>query len=210
MAETNPHPYDLDVIDPIVVEEYRSPWSFIIPAGAGIVALWYLLEPAKIQFRLFMKGQWLGETGLAPGLLNFVIGVCLALISLLICSFCKRERLGFVSLAIYLLVFLSQVFILPHIGIFDEVHRFKNEVADYKTAVATNQAYGDQFSERSDDRQLTYWRWAQFGIDNAVGVIYDPADCYGSGDSLAFRKQTHGGISRIQKMEPHWYIVWHT
>lgn len=204
----NHQPYDLDLIDPIAVKEHRSAWSFIVPASLGVVALWFLIGPIRLS--PYRKGNWLGEQGMFFGLDEILFGGLFAFISLLVCIFCKREKLGIVSMPIYVLVFFGQFWLVPKTAVTEPTYRFKSEVVDYKQALSSNSVFGDQFSEQMNGRKLTYWRWGHWGIDNSVGVIYDPKDQYNEEDSWAFRKQTSGRISKIRKMEPHWYIVWTT
>ncbi len=93
----------------------------------------------------------------------------------------------------------------------DPSFRLNAEMADYKRAIASDRSFGDQHEEEINGRKLTYWRWMSWGIDNAVGVVFDPSDKLSIDEDLkAFRELTGGVIARIERLEPNWFFVTHT
>lgn len=90
--------------------------------------------------------------------------------------------------------------------------RFNAEKSEYSEAVVEGKNFHNQVSETHGNRNLVYWRWAQTGFDNAVGIIFDPSDklLQDEKDKVAFQKKTGGIIVRIHRIEAKWYAVWHT
>ena len=165
-------------------------------------------------YRAFFPNQWLGNTGLfatdiwpilAWGCAWFVaIGVAL-----------KMER-G-VLILIASLIALGPCFlpIRPN-----PESRFRAERQAYLKAAVGGGRYGDQFDVNVGGRKLIYWRWVSWGIDNSIGVIYDPKDRLMHGprenfdsqspDFRAFEAITHGHIGSSRRMGDGLYLVTHT
>jgi hypothetical protein len=93
----------------------------------------------------------------------------------------------------------------------DYRYRFEAERANYENATADDIVFGDEYRENSDGRSLTYWRWMAWGIDNAVGIVYDPDDRLSvKNDLKVFGEATHGVLFKVQRIEKCWFFVNHS
>lgn len=202
--------YDPDIFDPIVVKQSPGKWSLIIPVCLmGIIT--FLYSKAMLFgaiTRAYQPGNWVGEAGIMNGAAELA-GVTFCLIISLAIALISRRSILTIGLVTWFggLTFVTNNLITRN----PPSVRFKAEINSYKNAIATQTPFGDQYVEESNGRKLTYWRWITYGIDNAVGVIYDPADKLDQeNDFRAFKEPSHGVLFQIQKMEPHWYFVEHS
>lgn len=182
--------------------------------GSVILCLATLVACHFGTFRHLYPGQWCGQLGM------FVFPVWVFLVPL-------------VSFALGALLLRGKKQVVPMIMITLSVMtpcimpvrpnpetRFNVEKAQYLEAARTGGQFGDQNVELIDGRKLIYWRWASWGIDNAIGVIYDPQDRFVQGadgeldrsndDSVAFRKAAGGSLWSSQRMGDGLYLVTHT
>ena len=174
----------------------------------GVVTILY----AKAMYfgdltRAYRPGNWNGESNMDGAAELIGVGFCLIL-SFAIAMSARRGilTLGLVIWFFCLIQATTNLFPRNPPSV-----RFQAEINSYKNAIATQKPFGDQYAEESNGRKLTYWRWITFGIDNAVGVIYDPLDKLDKENDLrAFRGPSHGVIFQIQKIEPRWYFVEHS
>jgi hypothetical protein len=174
----------------------------------GIVTFLY----AKTMFfgaitRAYQPGNWVGESFMDG--FSELIGATFCLIFSIAIALSARRGILTLGLVVW---FFGLIFATNNLLTRNPPSvRFQAEISSYKNAIATQTPFGDQFSEESNGRKLTYWRWITYGIDNAVGVIYDPLDrLERDKDVKAFRGPSNGVIVLIQKMEPHWYFVEHS
>ena len=156
--------------------------------------------------RAYQPGNWVGESYMDG--FSELIGVAFGLICSIAIAMLARRGILTLGLVVWFCVLLfvtNSLFTRNPPSV-----RFQAEIISYKNAIATQKPFGDQYAEESNGRKLTYWRWITYGIDNAIGVIYDPLDKLDREKDLrAFREPSHGVIVRIQKMDPHWYFIEH-
>jgi len=217
MSEARNLKYDPDDFDPIVVNDIKSIWSLVVPLALIAVSTYlYCSLTIFSEYRQAMKpGNWVGSVSFFSGFYQLIFVVFAVPIALGHVLIARRFvlALGMTIWCAAILLFGS-VLLLPNpAGV-----RYTAELPAYEKAVATGKAFGDQYTEESDGRKLTYWRWIQFNLDNAFGVIYDPEDRLTNeqrgdslaGDAMAFRDQAHGAMFRITKIKPRWYFVEHS
>ena len=208
--------YDPDDFDPIVVKEYKSIWSLVVPLGLITIATYFFFTEAIFSpySRAMQPGNWIGKVSMFTGLYQFAFIIFSVPIAVGYALIARRYKLG-IGLALWcaLLVWIGSV--LPPTS--PEL-RYTAELPSYQQAILSDKPFGDQYSEESDGRKLIYWRWVQHHLDNACGVIYDPedrltneqrGDSY-AGDAMSFRHQTGGTLSQFTKIKPHWYYVEHS
>ena len=166
-------------------------------------------------FRPYYPGQWCGQLGWIPipfwalPLPMFTYGIAFLFL---------RRRADLVPTILLTLSLVVPCFlpIRPN-----PENRFNIERSQYIQAVRTGIPLGDQHQAVVDGRRLTYWRWAAWGLDNAVGVIYDPEDRFPlmfpnepisgySDERRAFREFTHGGLFTSKRMGAGLYLVTHS
>lgn len=172
----------------------------------------------KVISSPYRPGAWLGSVSDLPALF-FVSIMAGCLLSAPLVAISRGQRLfGIALLFTYSGAIFWSANSRPRDGdkpreseVVPATRRFQEEVALYKKAISTKTHFGDQFTENNSGRTVTYWRWAQTGIDNAVGVVYDPSDEFPEleDDGRIFKAQTFGIVVRAERMEPHWFIVWH-
>ena len=210
MSETIQQKYDPDDFDPMVVKTRKSPWRLFLPicfalASLGILAF---LRFRSSHFRAYQPGNWIGNAPFLEGLELFILGLILSVISVIITLQARR----YVQSMLLILLFVGAFSLNLNSRFSPKAStRYNAELPQYKDAVRTNHKFGDQFSEEINGRTLIYWRWMTWDLDNAVGVIYDPADKLSiEGDQMAFRAPSTGVLFKIQKIEPKWYFVEHS
>jgi hypothetical protein len=205
--------YDPDEFDPIVVNETKVRWQLVV---IGVLVCFSIYFFGRVTFdspvvRAYQPGNWLDTGGILDGLHWVLAFIGFAFLALVLAVVCKRFLV-----AASLVIFYCGLLFLPNLvkttsDKLDPLPRFEAELPAYQQALQTGNPFGAQFSEESDDRRLTYWRWITYGIDNAVGIIYDPKDKLAIfGDGMAFREQAHGGMFRIRKLKSCWYFVQHS
>lgn len=201
-------------MDAILLEERETPedrkrlavMGRVVPfAFATTVIL--LLVGFVLSLRVCFPGNWLGNNGWIIGSLKVAL-MAMTSFSLTCYMLLRLKRYLSVFVLIACLVGFLFLSTLSH----SLVPRFRVEQDAYQQAILSGKPYGDQFSHQADGRKLTYWRWVAWGLDNAYGVIYDPEDRFSKDgeDGSAFRGETGGFPFKVQKMEPHWYIVEHS
>ncbi len=194
-------------------------WGWIIPiafVGAGVGVLLADLRSRNP----YVPGAWLGnvsEFAVVKAILVFLACMAASLVSAFVLRPRDLFRVLIVSALIGFVVLVARGPArepsgagIPNLP--EAMARYNVEADGYRKAVETQSRFGDQYSTSSAGRRITYWRWIQIGLDDAVGVVYDPADKYpaGEGDDRAFWEQTRGVPWRTKKVEPHWYLVWHS
>lgn len=210
MSEPTNLKYDPDDFDPIVVKDWKSHWSLIVPPCFALVCDGLYLKTMLISpyRQAYDPGNWIGKVNMGTGEMELlIVGICgvLALVSALL------FRQWWLALGMSLLFVGLLYFIPSRFGSGDPIPRFRAEQPFYKGAVKTRTRFGDQFSETINGRSLIYWRWMTWDLDNAVGVIYDPADKLTTeGDEAAFQGPAKGVLFKIRKIEPKWYFVEHS
>lgn len=210
MSEPTNLKYDTDDFDPIVVKDRKSHWSLIVPICFALASLGILvfLRFMSSYSRAYQPGYWIGKAPFLEGLELLMLGLILAVISVTT-TLCARRY----AMSVLLIVLFFGAFLLNLNSRFEPKPstRYTVELPDYKKAVRTNHKFGDQFSEEINGRTLIYWRWMTWDLDNAVGVIYDPADKLSvEDDRMAFRTPSTGALFKIQKIESKWYFVEHS
>jgi hypothetical protein len=176
---------------------------FLSVASVAYLTLKLYLDPLK-------PGVWLNDGSFMVylGLLLIFIGCAAA--APIVAFYYKLKLLGF---AILIVLGFGWTISGGEQAKLNAVNsRYKVEGQQYKNALQSQAKFGEQSSENVNGRILTYWRWAQTGPDNAIGVIYDPADTLmkQKGDKEAFLSKMHGIIVRVHRIESKWYAVWHT
>ncbi len=193
-------------------------WGLIIPIALAATGAGILLY-SRWSLDIYRPGNWLGRMSFLPGIEHILLALFCALAALITAFIFRPKDLfhGFWIVGLGLLVWMlrspkgaweeGEIRDLPH-----AMARYKAEIAQYKGAVATKRPFGDQITAKGGGRELIYWRWAQYGIDNAVGLVYDPLDKYPAieGDFLLFEGQTGGHVWRTKRVEPRWILVWHS
>lgn len=176
--------------------------------GIAFIAMVYFW--ARIQWLSvahLYPGQWPGDTEWFPEEFS---ALCLLWIWILVdlLLYKKRQWLALVWLALS-----SSIQFLPPIPRPQPESRWLAERAAYRGAIDTGSTFGDQHTETVRGRKLTYWRWRSWGIDNAIGILYDPKDILDPEDEedfRSFRNTTGGVLFRVQKLEKGYYLVEHS
>ncbi len=165
-------------------------------------------------FRHLYPGQWCGPVGMFPMPLwaFFVLAVTMVVGA----TFIKGPR-PVLPVAILILSTIAPC-LLPFRP--DRGWRFGVEKPDYLRAAGSGSKFGDQHEGEIGGRKLIYWRWTSWGIDNAIGVIYDPQDRLLQGhfhnmdrenpDFKAFDRITGGHLGDSKRMGDGLYLVTHT
>ena len=207
MSEPIHQKYDPDNFDPIVVKDRKSPWGPIVPICLTGAALWFI-KIAEVRNRKVYEepNVWFGHVGiLRLGTSDLLVGLFFLLFAFIVALFLRRWGLAAIMILASVAYFNFRPKTEP-----DPAIRFKAEIHRYKEAIQFSQRYGDEYSEWMNGRTLIYWRWMTYDIDNAIGVVFDPADRLSKdADLRAFQEQSNGVIMRIRKMDPKWYIVEH-
>ena len=210
MSEVVRPKYDPDDFDPPVVKEHKNIWSLVVPVFLVALDTWFYHQHTVFSpyHRAFQAGNWLGRIQMFDGLYSYVFvifSIPFAFGYLLI----ARRYLLALGLSIWCggVVFVGSILNQTNPP---EV-RYTAEMPLYEQAIATSKPFGDQYTEESGGRKLTYWRWISWGIDNAVGIIYDPLNMLSiEEDKMAFREPSTGVLFRIRRIEPKWYFVEHS
>ncbi|MCC6685629.1 MAG: hypothetical protein IT205_01425 [Fimbriimonadaceae bacterium] len=192
---------------PPLLRPYTKQWIAVL-----VLALANYAGLNFAAFRYLYPGQWAGEVGMFPIPLWGLLIPCLTFVIAAAILTKRNQWLPIIVLFAGLIV----PCLLPFRPRPEQ--RFAAEKTSYLQAVRTGARYGDQHSASIAGRKLTYWRWAAWGIDNAVGVIYDPEDRFPYGDlegkefpeDGAFRNLTHGTLFRSQRMGDGLYLVDHS
>ncbi len=210
MSEPTKLKYDPDVIDPIIVNDLRPIWHLFVVYGFGAIDLAVLFHWRlnSAYARAYQPGQWVGAAPFMEGLYHFATAAFCIIFAATIAIILRRFGTILLLAGIFSLVYF--------VGFSDArapnpAARYLVELPKYQEAIRSGVKYGDQYSEVVNGRQLTYWRWMTWDLDNAVGVIYDPSDKLSKEeDMMAFRGPSTGVLLKVEKIEPHWYFVEHS
>ncbi len=174
----------------------------------AVVAVLVALYSQWLFRRHFIPGNWVGDQGMfGTEFVWILVGLCLLLSALSMLMVQKRVVPAIVVVLFIIVPFVSRW------PIGDWGFRWRSERASYMRAVRSSDSFGDQHSEVVDGRRLVYWRWWSGGIDNGIGVLYDPEDRLDREkreDLYAFKSATGGVVSTLVRIEPGWYYVTHT
>ncbi len=167
-----------------------------------------------VTFRHLYPGQWRGQVGLFPIELWAFLPL---FVTFTLAAYLLQGKKGVVPVIMLTLSMFTPCF-LPFRP--DPEFRAGIEKPSYLQAARTGTPFGDQYEEEVDGRELIYWRWATYGIDNAIGVIYDPEDRFLEGhldnadrvnpEYTAFRKATGGHLWTSKRMGDGLYLITHS
>lgn len=134
--------------------------------AAGIIASLF----ASVAWnRPYIPGQFLDLPMMFPGHTSPL------LLAILICNQAKNVWLkvghGYAAYA-FLGIPIAIVALTP----MNADVRFLLERGTYERAISTGTKYGNQQEVKLEGRKVTYWRWSRWGIDNTMGIVYDPTD----------------------------------
>jgi len=188
----------------------RRRWRLLVL----ILCISVILLCHGLIYRHLLPNQWRGDVGFWP--IEWWHGalMLLAYTTATVLLVAKR-RLGL--LLITTVVGFAPC-CAPPLGIAPEF-RLRYERHRYLEAARGGAPYGDQHEEIVNGRRLLYWRWMSWGLDNSIGVIYDPRDLFLQGrydepdrrnlDFLAFRSVTNGHLGSSRRLGDGLYLVTH-
>lgn len=168
--------------------------------GLGLGSLvgwsWILYETNRHLY----PGQWSGNLGMMASLDTIRVSATLLGTGLFLCYKWKRPwaALGLIST-------LAVVAIYKPPSPFD---RARTELPEYRRAIHTNTRFGDQFQGKVDEKSVTFWRWATYGIDNGIGVVYDVTDTFGQYEnSVLYYGDRHDLVFTVTRLERGYFLV---
>jgi hypothetical protein len=173
---------------------------YVVLSGVFAILFWWF------NLRHLFPGNWPGRRGWFLDGFKFLPFLIVSSWVAILLLLRVRQR----SIAVLFVISISLPVLFAGV-VLDGKYRFTWEKYRYEQAIETGTKFGDQYEEDLNGRKLTYWRWISWGIDDALGVIYDPSDKLNiEDDRMAFRESSQGVLFRIRKMGPHWYLVDHS
>ncbi len=196
--------------EPTPASKFRAwPWIGIVLLFVTNLSIVHLAA-----FRHLYPGQWRGAAGWMP----IDLWAVPALIVIFVVAVWLFQAKNFLIPLVALFISIFSPCFLPFRP--NPEFRAGIERASYLEAARSGTPFGDQHDEEIDGRNLIYWRWMAWGIDNAIGVIYDPQDRFFHGDYndmdrespefMAFRKASGGHLATSKRLGDGLYLVTHT
>lgn len=166
--------------------------------GLGSLAGWaWMLYETK---RHLYPGQWSGNLGMLVSSDTLMVASWLLCAGLFLCYKWNRPwaALGMIStLAVF------AIYKPP-----SPMSRARTELPEYRRAIQTNIKFGDQFLGKVDERSVSFWRWATYGGDNGIGVVYDATDTFDQNeDSSLFYGGWRDRVFTVTRLERGYFLV---
>jgi hypothetical protein len=185
-------------------------WFCVFVFAACLAWIAWLVQFQDNQLAAYRPGVW-RQRGDLDGLEGFLF-VPVLLAAVLSCLFLARLRMTVQLAALSVLIGIGWI-LLNRWGDKDPLPRFQAEKVSYQAAILKKTTFGAQFTETYEGTVYTYWRWESFGIDNAIGIIYDPTDSLDRNHEerrQLFKNPSTGVIHRVRKLEPKWFFAEHS